>query len=203
MKGNGNFVRNFAYTLVAVIVISVVYIEVIAKPMPYIGVKGEEKIETANESIIQAIKQEKVTAEQTKKYRVQQLTFKPEKELYLLNTTGNENVEYFIKKSKTAQQAEVEVYALPIYYQGRHYEPSNTPTIQFEDEDLTFDEGDYKMKPVYIISSGAFYLPFSPYAKAVENSSNAEWKRNNGMLIVKLTIPEHIKLHKDDILELD
>lgn len=202
LKRNGRFIKLFSYVLGLLLVVSVIYVELVAKPIPYIGKVGENNIAVQNEKLLESIKEGTVTKKQKKIALLQSFEEPINKELYL-NDANNINTQFIVRKSVTAKVVKVQVYKLATYFEGYEYKVENYPTYKIEGgQSLLPNLDDVIAEPVYIISSSAFFLPYSTYYEGERKTKDYAW-RNNGTQIVEVTVPENIKVYMDEVDVLD
>lgn len=195
LKRKSKSIIVFSYLIGMLAVASVVYVEWIAQPIPFLEVEEEKQLVQENKLLIENINEDQVTNKQSEKALVQTLTIKPKEELYINDIIGNLMPETIVKKSASAKETTVNLYALNNYFQGRQYTLSEYPKMIFNEEEnsLSFEKNSYLENDVYIISSSAFYLPYSNYAEGM-NNTRAEVENDSG-LIMEVIVPENLKVH--------
>lgn len=196
LKRKSKSIIVFSYLIGVLAVASVVYVEWIAQPIPILAVEEEKQLAQENKLLIENINEDKVTNKQSEEALVQTLTVKPQEELYINDIMGNSTPLTIIKKSASAKETTVNLYALNNYFQGRQYTLPEYPKMIFNEEEnsLSFEENFYLENDVYIISSSAFYLPYSNYAEGMNNTI-AELENDSG-LVMEVIVPENLKVHQ-------
>ncbi|MBQ0140729.1 MAG: hypothetical protein KBT36_15755 [Kurthia sp.] len=198
VKNRGKFIRIFSYVFLTLLVVSVIYVELLAKPMPYIGKTGEAKIAQSNEALVEAIKVGKVT-EQQKESLLQSFTQKVGKKLYL-NASDYTEMEFIVKKSATAKEATINSYHLAMYFEGYKYQYTNYPKFKIENEEsLMPNSDDVLPEKIYVISSGVFFVPGSFYYEGEKKVKEHAW-RNNGTQIVEVIVPQDTKVFTENVV---
>lgn len=200
VKRKGKSIIIFSYMLGLLIILSVIYVELIAKPMPYIAEAGEEKLAQQNEELIEAIQSGQVSTAQKEQSLLQSFEQEISDELTLMDS-GNVETIFTIKESPTAKVASVNVYKLAIYFEGREYQYSNYAKYKIEDkETLISNYDDVFFEGVYVISSDAFFIPYANgYYEGSKNKKNHSWK-NNGTQIIEVIVPKKTKVNTNEVV---